>query len=74
MAMPAHEFTSNHEPVTDRELRGRLDHLDNLIHLILTKVEELSEIATPEARAMLAKFTSNPAVRFAAGRRNGTKP
>jgi hypothetical protein len=61
MAMPQPEFTPNDEPMTDSEIRGRFDHLDELIHQVLGTVQEF---ATPEAKAMLQRFLSNPAMRW----------
>ena len=58
MAEPAPEITPNDGPLTDSELRGRLDHIDETLHRLLA-------IATPEAMAALDKFLNNPAMRFA---------
>lgn len=45
--------------------------MDNMIHAVLKTIED---IATPEARELLKKFASNPAVRWNARRNGGTKP
>lgn len=69
MAEPAREFTVNDEPITAREMRNRLDHLDALVHTILSTVQEF---ATPEHLALLQRFASNPALKWAARKRTET--
>lgn len=65
MAEPAPELTVNDEPITASEMRGRLDHLDGLVHDLLGIVQAF---ATPEARAMLDRIVNNPAVKWKARR------
>jgi hypothetical protein len=63
------EITENSRPITDGELKARLDHQDEILHAILHAVTALAKIATPEAVALLDKYVNNPAARWR--RRNG---
>jgi hypothetical protein len=69
VAAETQEITPNSTPVTHCNYEGSLDHLDELLHAILAR---LDRIASPENLALLDRLTNNPAMRWS--RRNGRTP
>jgi hypothetical protein len=59
--------TVNHCPITDGD--AALRHIDYMLHDLNTKLDVVLEFATPEVRAMIGKWLSNPITRW--GTRNG---
>ena len=79
MTAETREITENSQPITDSELRARLDHQDEMLHLLgkavaatQEMVEALARLVTPEAMALLDKYVNNPAAKWR--RRNGGTP
>ena len=60
--------TVNHCPVTESH-EAALAHIDLMLHDIDAKLNTVLEFATPEVRAMIGKWLSNPITRW--GSRNG---